>query len=65
MKNKTDVFLVTKFIDPDAKINSEYGVVDGKTWIDEEKKRIGNCHIIRDKHGFIALTRYSKKRITV
>lgn len=49
--------LVTNFIYPDAKFESQYGRIDGESWLKKERMRIGKCEIVRDKIGKMALQR--------
>ena len=52
--------LITNFILPDHKFNSEYGIIDGETWLKKERTRIRNCDIVRDEEGLMALQRIKK-----
>jgi len=49
--------LITNYIDPDVRFESQYGFVDGETWVKREKVRMGGCEIVRDDIGFMALLR--------
>lgn len=60
-KERDDPFLVTNYLDPEGKINSEYGIITNREWLKEEKLRIGNCRITHNSQGFIALTRKKGK----
>ena len=52
--------LITNFLEPDKKINSEYGVITNEEWLKKERYRIKKCRIIRDKEGLMALYREEK-----
>lgn len=49
--------LITNFIDPDKKFDSQYGRIDGENWLKRERSRIGKCEIVKDNVGFVALIR--------
>ncbi|CAK0749155.1 hypothetical protein CCP3SC15_150025 [Gammaproteobacteria bacterium] len=49
--------LVTKFVHPHVRMDTEYGLVSGETWLKKEKVRVGGCGIVRDEKGLMALRR--------
>ena len=51
---------VTRFIDPYKMLECEYGTIEQKEWLKMEAKRIGNCRIIRNEAGEMALIRKEK-----
>lgn len=52
-----DESLITNFMEPDRVIDSEYGRIQTSKWLDKEKLRIGNCRVVTNKDGLIALYR--------
>lgn len=47
--------IITRFKDPHEFVETEYGTIKYKKWCKNEVKRIGDCKIVEDEDGFIAL----------